>query len=91
MLGEFFEQGGDFRDVVQSRVEAGQDLNLHKEHAIRFLPHIVWHEGYLNDQIKLALKATEGPIIDEEEGPVTWDVWMQRKSGRPHAVFHRLR
>jgi hypothetical protein len=28
VLGEFFEQGGNFPDVVQGRLEAGQDVNL---------------------------------------------------------------
>jgi hypothetical protein len=34
VLGEFFDRGANFRDVVQSKVEAGQDMNLLNGHAI---------------------------------------------------------
>jgi methionine salvage enolase-phosphatase E1 len=66
------------RDAVKSRVEAGQDMELHYDHPILFLQHMLWHEGYHHGQIKLALKATHRPITDEEAGPVTWHVWMQK-------------
>ena len=64
------------RDAVKSRVEADQDMNLHYDHPILMLQHMVWHEGYHHGQIKLALKATGRPLTDDEAGPVTWDVWM---------------
>ena len=64
------------RDAVKSRVEADQDMNLHYDHPILMLQHMVWHEGYHHGQIKLALKATGRPLTDEEAGPVTWGVWM---------------
>ncbi len=67
------------RDAVKSRVEAGQDMNLHYDHPILLLQHMLWHEGYHHGQIKLALKATGRPVTDEEAGPVTWDVWMRKK------------
>lgn len=67
------------RDAVKSRVEAGQDMNLHYDHPILLLQHMVWHEGYHHGQIKLALKATGQPMSDEEAGPVTWDVWMRKE------------
>jgi uncharacterized damage-inducible protein DinB len=67
------------RDAVKSRVEAGQDMNLHYDHPILLLQHMLWHEGYHHGQIKLALKATGRPMTDEEAGPVTWDVWMRKK------------
>ena len=69
------------RDAVKSRVEASQDMNLHYDHPILLLQHMLWHEGYHHGQIKLALKAAGRPMNDEEAGPVTWGVWM-RKQGR---------
>jgi uncharacterized damage-inducible protein DinB len=70
------------RDAVRGRVLAGRDMDLHYDHPILLLQHMLWHEGYHHGQIKLALKVAGHPISDEEAGPVTWDVWM-RKSGRP--------
>jgi uncharacterized damage-inducible protein DinB len=70
---------GAVRDAVKSRVEAGQDMNLHYDHPILLLQHLLWHEGYHHGQIKLALKAAGRPMTDEEAGPVTWDVWMRKK------------
>jgi uncharacterized damage-inducible protein DinB len=68
------------RDAVKSRVERGQDMNLHYDHPILLLQHMIWHEGYHHGQIKLALKATGRPLTDQEIGRVTWDVWMRKKS-----------
>jgi uncharacterized damage-inducible protein DinB len=70
------------RDAVQSRLEAGRGMDLHYDHPILLLQHMVWHEGYHHGQIKLALKAAGRAMDDEEAGPVTWDIWM-RKSGHP--------
>ena len=67
------------RDAVKSRVEAGRDMNLHYDHPILLLQHMIWHEGYHHGQIKLALKVADRPIADEEAGPVTWDIWMRKK------------
>jgi len=68
------------RDAVRGRVLAGRDMDLHYDHPILLLQHMLWHEGYHHGQIKLALKVAGYPISDEEAGPVTWGVWM-RKSG----------
>jgi len=68
------------RDAVKSKVQAGQEMNLHYDYPILFLQHMIWHEGYHHGQIKLVLKLAGRPITDEEAGPVTWDVWM-RNSG----------
>jgi uncharacterized damage-inducible protein DinB len=68
------------RDAVKGRVEAGRDMDLHYDHPILLLQHMVWHEGYHHGQIKLALKLAGRPITDDEAGPVTWDVWMNKKS-----------
>ena len=67
------------RDAVKSRVETGQGMNLHYDHPILLLQHMLWHEGYHHGQIKLALKVAGCPISDEEAGPVTWGVWMRKK------------
>jgi uncharacterized damage-inducible protein DinB len=67
------------RDAVKSRVEAGRDMDLHYDHPILLLQHMIWHEGYHHGQIKLALKVARRPITDEKAGPVTWGVWMRKK------------
>ena len=67
------------RDAVKSRVETGRDMNLHYDHPILLLQHMIWHEGYHHGQIKLALKLAGRPITNEEAGPITWRVWMRKK------------
>ena len=67
------------RDAVKSRVESGQEMNLHYDHPILFLQHMIWHEGYHHGQIKLALKATGCALTNKEAGAVTWQVWMRKK------------
>ena len=67
------------RDAVESRVEAGLEMNLHYDHPILLLQHMLWHEGYHHGQIKLALKARGIAITDKEAGPVTWGVWMRKR------------
>jgi uncharacterized damage-inducible protein DinB len=67
------------RDAVKGRVEAGQEMNIHYDHPILFLQHMIWHEGYHHGQIKLALKATGRPLANQDAGPVTWRVWMRKK------------
>jgi len=67
------------RDAVKGRVEAGQDMDLHYDHPILLLQHMLWHEGYHHGQIKLALKITGRPMSDKEAGPLTWGVWMRKK------------
>ncbi len=67
------------RDAVKGRLEAGREMNLHYDHPILLLQHMVWHEGYHHGQIKLALKLAGLSITDEEAGPVTWGVWMRKK------------
>ena len=67
------------RDAVKSRVEEGREMNLHYDHPILLLQHMLWHEGYHHGQMKLALKVAGSPITDKEAGPVTWGVWMRKK------------
>lgn len=66
------------RDAVQSRVETGREMNLHYDHPILLLQHMIWHEGYHHGQIKLALKLAGHTMTDEQAGPITWHVWMDK-------------
>jgi len=68
------------REAVKSRLESGREMDLHYDHPIFFLQHMIWHEGYHHGQIKLALKLAGRPITDKEAGPVTWSVWMRKNS-----------
>ena len=67
------------RNAVRSRVESGREMNLHYDHPILFLQHMIWHEGYHHGQIKLALKLAGLAIRNDEAGPITWRVWMRKK------------
>jgi uncharacterized damage-inducible protein DinB len=67
------------RDAVKGRVEAGRGMDIHYDHPILLLQHMIWHEGYHHGQIKLALKAAGRPMTNEEAGPLTWRVWMRKK------------
>ena len=69
-------------EAVRGRLEAGQAMDLHYDHPILMLQHMIWHEGYHHGQIKLALKLAGRPISDEEAGPLTWDVWMEKNGTR---------
>jgi len=72
------------RDAVKGKLEAGQEMNLHYDHPILLLQHMIWHEGYHHGQIKLALKLAGHRIPNEQAGPVTWRVWMNKtKATRP--------
>jgi len=71
------------RDAVKGRVEAGREMNLHYDHPILLLQHMIWHEGYHHGQIKLALKLAGRPMTNKEAGPVTWWVWMRKKAKSP--------
>ena len=68
------------RDAVKCRLEAGREMNLHYDHPILLLQHMLWHEGYHHGQIKLALKLAGRPVSNQEAGPITWGVWMRKKS-----------
>ena len=64
------------RDAVQSSVREDRPMDMHYDHPILMLQHMIWHEGYHHGQIKLTLKLAGRPLSDDEAGPVTWDVWM---------------
>jgi len=66
------------RDAVKGRIDTGRPMDLHYDHPLLFLEHMIWHEGYHHGQIKLALKAAGQPFDDEQIGAITWDVWMDK-------------
>jgi uncharacterized damage-inducible protein DinB len=68
------------REAVKGRLEAGRNMDLHYDHPILLLQHMLWHEGYHHGQIKLALKLIGRPITDDEAGPITWRVWMNKSA-----------
>jgi uncharacterized damage-inducible protein DinB len=67
------------RDAVKGKVEADREMNLHYDHPILLVQHMIWHEGYHHGQIKLALKLAGRPITNKEAGPLTWGIWTRKK------------
>jgi len=78
IAAELDRSGTAVRDAVQSRIRSGQELDLHYDHPLFYIQHMIWHEGYHHGQIKLALKVTGRPYEDEEIGPLTWDIWIDK-------------
>jgi uncharacterized damage-inducible protein DinB len=70
------------RDAVKSRVEAGKDMELHYDHPILLLQHMIWHEGYHHGQIKLVLKLAGQPLSNKDAGPISWRVWMNKTKNK---------
>jgi len=68
------------REAVQGRLESGRPMDLHYDHPILFLQHMIWHEGYHHGQIKLALKLAGHPLPNAKAGPISWRVWMNKTS-----------
>jgi uncharacterized damage-inducible protein DinB len=67
-------------DAVKGRLEASREMDVHYDHPILLLQHMIWHEGYHQGQMKLALKMSGRPLSDETAGPLTWGIWMRKKS-----------
>ncbi|HVO57858.1 MAG TPA: DinB family protein [Dongiaceae bacterium] len=72
------ESANAVAQAVRERVETSRPMNMHYDHPILFLQHMIWHEGYHHGQIKLALKGAGLPMNDEAAGPLTWSVWMKK-------------
>jgi uncharacterized damage-inducible protein DinB len=70
------------RDAVKSRVEAGREMELHYDHPILLLQHMIWHEGYHHGQIKLTLKLAGHAISNDLAGPITWRVWVNETKNK---------
>jgi uncharacterized damage-inducible protein DinB len=73
------ESARTVKDAVRSRLASGRPMDTHYDHPILMLQHLMWHDGYHHGQIKLALKRAGRPLDDEEIGPTTWDVWMDKR------------
>ena len=67
------------REAVKGRIEMGREMDVHYDHPILLLQHMIWHEGYHHGQIKLALKLALRALSNADAGPVTWRVWMNKK------------
>ena len=70
------------RDALQSLIRSHQEMKLHYDHPLLYIQHMIWHEGYHHGQIKLALKVSGHPFEDQEIGPLTWDIWLDKTPGR---------
>ncbi len=66
------------REAVQSCIGLGREMKVHYDYPLLYLQHMIWHEGYHHGQIKSALKATGHPFDDEQIGPLTWDIWLDK-------------
>lgn len=78
MAGELEASAQAVREAVGSMVRSGKGMKVHYDHPLLFLEHMIWHEGYHHGQIKLALKMAGHAFDDEQIGPLTWDVWMDK-------------
>jgi uncharacterized damage-inducible protein DinB len=67
-------------DAVRGRIASGRPMDMHFDHPILLLQQMIWHEGYHHGQIKLALKIAGRPIANAVAGPLTWRVWMNKRS-----------
>jgi uncharacterized damage-inducible protein DinB len=78
LVGMLNESAAAVREAVKSRVETGRQMDLHYDHPILLLQHMIWHEGYHHGQMKLTLKLAGRAMSDAEAGPISWDVWMRK-------------
>ena len=74
------ESAAAVHGAVKSRLESERAMNLHYDHPVLMIQHMIWHEGYHHGQIKLALKLAGQPMSNEKAGPLTWRVWMQKRN-----------
>ncbi|HET9401110.1 MAG TPA: DinB family protein [Candidatus Acidoferrales bacterium] len=77
------ESAAVVRNAVKGRLAAGRQMDMHFDHPILMLQQLIWHEGYHHGQIKLALKAAGCALSNQEIGPLTWRVWMNKTPGKP--------
>ena len=76
----FNDSAAAVRDAVKDRIETGRAMQRHYDHPLLMLQHMIWHEGYHQGQIKLTLKLAGRPLIDDDIGLRTWDIWMDKTS-----------
>lgn len=53
-------------------------MDVHYDHPVLLLEHLVWHEGYHHGQIKLALHRAGLRLSDRVAGPESWAIWMDK-------------
>ena len=75
--------GAAVREAVRGRLASGRAMDMHYDHPILMLQHMIWHEGYHHGQIKVALKMAGCPLSDDQAGPLTWSVWMNKHDAGP--------
>ena len=71
------------RVAVRARLERNQPMDLHYDHPLLMLQHLLWHEAYHHGQIKLACKIAGRPITDDRIGGQSWGIWMDKTAGTP--------
>lgn len=74
------------REAVIRRLEAGREMDRHFDHPILMLQHLIWHDGYHHGQIKLTLKLAGRPLGDDDVGPVTWGVFLNKRRSASEAA-----
>ncbi len=47
-------------------MRVGREMDVHYDHPILMLQHMIWHEGYHHGQIKIALKRAGCGVSDGE-------------------------
>ena len=67
------------RDALVGRLKTGREMDMHYDHPVLMLQHLVWHEAYHHGQIKLTLKLAGIPISDDVAGEVSWAIWMDKR------------
>lgn len=72
------ESAAAMRAAVRGRILENRQFDAHYDHPLLMLQHFIWHEGYHQGQIKIALKQAGRAFDDEAIGPLTWDVWMDK-------------
>ena len=74
------ESAAAVRKAVKGRLDAGREMDVHYDHPILMMQHLIWHEGYHHGQIKLTLKLAGSPLDNKIAAPLTWRVWMSKRS-----------
>ncbi|MCG3183234.1 MAG: hypothetical protein ICCCNLDF_01320 [Planctomycetes bacterium] len=67
--------------ATRGRIDSGKPMNLHYDHPLLMIQHLLWHEAYHLGQIKLALKLSGLAMPDAVAGPVSWGIWMKKSPG----------
>lgn len=79
MAQSLCESAAAVGEAVRSRLATDRAMVVHYDHPVLMLQHLLWHEGYHHGQMKLALKIAGCALSDEVAGPLTWDVWMNKR------------